>query len=389
MADSFIPYGRQNITPEDIDSVIKVLKSDFLTQGPVVEEFENAICQVVNVKHALSFNSGTSALHIACLALELNEGDYLWTTPITFVASANCGLYCGAKVDFVDINPLTGLMCTNKLKQKLEAAKVSGTLPKIVVPVHLAGTSCDMPKIYELSQEYGFFIIEDASHAIGGFCDNKSVGSCSFSDITIFSFHPVKIITSGEGGMATTNNKDINEKMNCLRTHGIIYDRSLFENTNSGKWCYEQHSLGYNYRMSDISAALGLSQLKRLKEFIKIRTKIIEKYKENISGLPINLLDVPRNVKSAYHLAIIRLDNKREDYHRHIYNSLRSKNIGVQVHYTPVHMQPLYQSKGFSSGDYPIAEDYATNAISLPLYPSLSKEDFERVLNTLSSIFNE
>ncbi len=387
MIDSFIPYGRHEISEDDIDSVVRVLKSDFLTQGPMVEEFEKAISQTVNSKYAVAVNSGTSALHIACISLGLNQGDHLWTTPITFVASANCGLYCGASVDFVDINPQTGLMCIEKLEQKLKEAKISETLPKIVIPVHLAGTSCDMPKIYQLSIKYGFSIIEDASHAIGGCCHNTSVGSCKYSDITIFSLHPVKIITSGEGGIATTNQEGLNARMKSLRLHGIIHDRSLFENSNVGQWFYEQKYLGYNYRMNDILAALGLSQLKKLEKFIKLRTDLIEQYKEYIKDLPIRLLEVPKGVKSSYHLAIIRLDNKKDEFHRHIFDSLRAKNIGVQVHYTPVHLQPYYKKLGFSTGDFPLAEEYSKNSISLPIYPSISKKDFERVLKTLDDLF--
>ncbi len=383
MSNSFIPYSRQSINKDDINSVVEVLKSDFLTQGPIIERFETAITQVVNCKYSVAVNSGTSALHISCIALGLTTGDYLWTSPITFVASANCGLYCGAKVDFVDIDPKTGLMCPEKLREKLESANASGTLPKIVIPVHLAGTSCDMPKIHELSEQYGFKIIEDASHAIGGSCHNYQTGSCNYSDITIFSLHPVKIITSGEGGIASTNTQELAEKMRCLRSHGIIKDSRFFRTSNQGQWCYEQQYLGYNYRMCDILAALGLSQLNRLKIIIKKRKEIINMYKTRLSCLPLSLLEVPDYVESSHHLAIIRLNIKDAEFHRYIFNSLRAQNIGVQVHYTPVHLQPYFRDLGFSNNDFPESEAYSKNAISLPIYPSLSSEEFNRVIEQL------
>tara|TARA_Y100001968_G_C19400570_1_gene740794 strand:- start:850 stop:1914 length:1065 start_codon:yes stop_codon:yes gene_type:complete len=354
----------------------------------MVEKFEAAISKTVNCKYSVAVNSGTSALHLACMALGLKEGDFLWTSPITFVASANCGLYCGAKIDFVDIDPKTGLICSEKLRKKLESAFISGTLPKIVIPVHLAGTSCDMQKIYELSKQYGFKIIEDASHAIGGSCNNYPVGSCKYSDLTVFSLHPVKIITSAEGGIASTNNEELAEKIRCLRSHGIIKDSRLFRTSNQGQWCYEQQQLGYNYRMSDILAALGLSQLSRLKIFIKKRIEIIAKYKESLSELPLDLLEVPNNIKSSYHLAIIRLHNKNEEFHKYIFDNLRAHNIGVQVHYTPVHLQPYYIDLGFSNGDFPQAEDYSKNAISLPIYPYLSNEDFTKIINKLDNLLS-
>ncbi len=383
MSNSFIPYGRQDIDDKDIESVVKVLKSSFLTQGPMVEKFEEEVSNKVNSAYSLAFNSATSALHVACLALGLKAGDNLWTTPITFVASANCGIYCGAKIDFVDIDPKTGLICTKELTKKLELAKTKNKLPKIVIPVHLAGTSCEMEEIYKLSKKYGFAIIEDASHAIGGSYKNSPVGNCDYSDITVFSLHPVKIITSGEGGIATTNNKSLDEKMKYLRSHGITKEKENFHKKNEGQWYYEQQVLGYNYRMSDIHAALGSSQLTRLSLFIQTRKKIIEDYKNDTEKLPITFLEVPKGVESAYHLAIIRLDNRDDIFHRKIFDCLRSNNIGVQLHYTPVHLQPYYRNLGFTQGDFPEAESYSKNAISLPIYPSLSKKDYERVIDQL------
>tara|TARA_B100000073_G_scaffold221745_1_gene184643 strand:- start:1220 stop:2383 length:1164 start_codon:yes stop_codon:yes gene_type:complete len=383
----FIPYGRQYIDNEDIQVVIDVLRSDFLTQGPNISKLEKFFSKEVHSNYSVAFNSATSALHIACLALGLNEDNYLWTTPITFVASANCGLYCGAKVDFVDIDPKTGLMCTNKLKNKLIKAEKEGKLPKIIIPVHLAGTSCDMPKIKELSLKYGFSIIEDASHALGGSCNNFKVGSCRYSDITVFSLHPVKIITSGEGGVATTNDKEIAKKLSLLRSHGIEKKRDLFNNPDVGEWVYEQQELGFNYRMTDILAALGISQLKKLSFFVEKRNSIIEKYKDNFKNLPFSLLEVPKNIYSSYHLAIVRLNNKNKDHHREVFNKLRESNIGVQVHYTPVHLHPFYQKKGFNFGDFPNSEQYASNAISLPIFPAMTDKEFETIISTLEIIF--
>ncbi len=388
MSQAFIPYGRQDIDQNDIESVIRVLRSDFITQGPTVGEFEKSISKMMGVEYSVACNSATSSLHLACLALGLQEGDYLWTTPITFVASANCGLYCNAKVDFVDIDPKTGLMSVKELSKKLEEAKAKRSLPKIVIPVHLAGTSCDMPKIAELSKKYGFSIIEDASHAIGGYCNNYPVGSCKYSDITIFSMHPVKIITSGEGGIATTKEESLAIKIKSLRNHGIIRNKEMFVTEPAGEWSYEQQDLGYNYRMTDILAALGLSQLQKLNAFIEKRTHIIQEYKLNMVNLPVQLLEVPENIKSAYHLAVIRLKNNDKTFHRNVFNKLKGKGIGVQVHYTPVHLQPYYRNLGFSEGDFPISENYSTNAISLPIYPTLKKQDFNRVIGELKEVLS-
>ena len=378
-----IPYGRQRITEEDIEAVVAVLKSQYLTQGPVVPKFEKAIGQKVRSNHVIAVNSATSALHIACKALGLRKGDSLWTSPNTFVASANCGIYCDAKVNFVDIEPETGLMCTKELQIKLEEAKSQSCLPKIVMPVHLSGTSCNMREIRRLSEVYNFRIVEDASHAIGGKYMNKPVGNCEYSDITVFSLHPVKIITSGEGGVATTNSKKLAIRMKDLRSHGITKDRERFIDEDIGPWKYEQQNIGYNYRLSDIHAALGLSQLKRLDEIIKKREILFENYKKLLAGLPVKLLEIPTNVRSALHLAVIRLDKSNEINHRELFEFLRKENIGVQVHYTPVHLQPFYKRLGFREGDFPNAEKYAKSAISIPIYEDLTGDEQKIVVDTL------
>lgn len=368
----FIPYGKQTITKEDKAAVEQVLSSDFLTQGPRVPDFERAVAEKVGAEHAVAVNSATSALHLACLALGLGVGDRLWTTPITFVATANCGLYCGADVDFVDIDATTGLMCATALRKKLEAAERTGTLPKIVVPVHLAGSSCDMKQIGELAKEYGFAVIEDASHAIGGYYRDSPVGCCRFSEITVFSFHPVKIITTGEGGIATTNDTELAQKLSDLRSHGIVKDPSRFEAACSGPWSYEQQSLGFNYRLTDIQAALGLSQLDRLEAIVMERHRLYKRYQELLEGLPARLMRIPAGVKSSLHLAILRLDDTDARHHLRVFCGLRKAGIGVQLHYSPVHLQPYYRRLGFHEGNFPTAEAYAHNAISLPLYPGLT-----------------
>ena len=382
----YIPYGKQTIDHEDIKNVVNVLKSDFLTQGPKIPEFEKQISSFVGSKYSVAVNSATSALHIACKALGLNEGDYLWTSPITFVASANCARYCGAQVDFVDINISNGLICTEKLEEKLELAKKTNMLPKIIVPVHLSGASCEMKKIYELSIKYNFKIIEDASHAIGGTYENERVGICRYSDITIFSFHPVKIITTGEGGIAVTNNLNLFEKMQLLRSHGISKDPKCFVNNSQGSWYYEQKCLGYNYRITDIAATLGISQLKKINQFIDKRKDIYEYYKKNITLPQLRFLDIGNNVKSSHHLTIVRLINKDNDFHKYIFEELRKRKIGVQLHYIPVHLQPYYQSLGFKSGDFPISEKYASSAFSLPNYPNLKKEEISYICKQITEI---
>ena len=392
MTDShlpFLPYGRQSITQEDIKSVVDVLQSDLLTQGPCVPAFERAISNKCCAEYGVAVNSATSALHIACLALGLSSGDHLWTTPITFVASANCGRYCGADVDFVDVNPLTGLISITALQEKLKVAKQNNKLPKILVPVHLAGSSCDMKSIADLAEQYGFSVIEDASHAIGGQYKNHPVGSCEYSDICIFSFHPVKIITTGEGGLATTNNPDLAQRMTDLRSHGIVRERSRFERVSSGPWMYEQQKLGFNYRMTDIQAALGISQLGRLDAIVFERNRQFAYYKKLLVGLPVKLLHIPHEVHSSLHLAVVRLQNFTVEQHRLIFEGLRALEIGVQLHYSPVHLQPYYRALGFTDGQYPEAEAYATSAMSLPIFPGLSVADQDRVVSSLAVLLNQ
>ena len=382
----FIPYGRHQLTDDDLRSVENVLRSPFLTQGPVVPEFELSICERVGSNHAVAVNSATSALHIACLALGLQHGDTLWTTPITFVASANCARFCGADVDFVDINPTTGLICIDSLESKLLLAERSNKLPKIVVPVHLAGSSCDMEAIALLAKRYGFSVIEDASHAIGGSYKNKPIGSCSYSSITVFSFHPVKIITSGEGGIATTNDSYLAQRMVDLRSHGIVRDQNRFQLASQGTCVYEQHDLGFNYRLTDIQAALGLSQLSRLDTIVKERNRLLRVYHDLLSHLPLYLLHIPSDVYSSVHLAIVRLINCDPKRHQHIFSDMRSAGIGVQLHYAPVHLQPYYRNLGFSDGQFPEAEKYAQSAISLPLFPQLKHHEQKYVVSVLERL---
>ena len=383
----FLPYGRQNISTDDIDEVNRVLKSDFLTQGPKVPLFEEEISKKVNSKYAVASNSATSSLHLACLALGLGKKDYLWTTPITFVASANCALYCGAQVDFVDINQETALIDINKLEIKLQYAQKISKLPKILVPVHFAGSSCDMKSIYELSKKYGFYIVEDASHAIGGRYLNDPVGSCKYSNITVFSFHPVKIITTGEGGIATTNNYDLAIKMSELRSHGITKDKTKFiEQFPNVNWRYEQQQLGFNYRLTDIAASLGLSQLKNLDSFVNERNLLFKTYQNNLNSQGIKMLKIPKDVKSALHLAVIRFE--KVDFQLKFYNYLKKNYIGTQVHYMPVHLQPYYKNSfGFKEGDFPESEFFSKTCLSLPLYPGLSHNDQQKIIDTILDFF--
>ena len=379
-----IPYGRQDISHQDIDAVVDVLKSDFLTQGPKVPLFEKTVSKKVGVEHAVAVNSATSALHVACLALGLGKGDWLWTSPNTFVASANCGLYCGAKVDFVDIDPITYNLCPKALEEKLIQAKQQDRLPKIVVPVHLCGQPCDMKSIHRLSKKYGFKIIEDASHAIGGKYLSSPIGSCRYSDITVFSFHPVKIITTAEGGLATTNQSDLAKKMDLFRTHGITRDTSLMTHTLEGPWYYEQIELGYNYRMTDLQAALGISQMTRLDEYIEKRNALAERYKRELDGLNLKCQFVPKNIRSAYHLFVIRLQqNSTTDTRHKVFLDLRKNGINVNVHYIPIHLQPYYKSMGFKYGDFPQSESYYEQAITLPLYPGLDHAQQDHIVNSL------
>ena len=381
-----IPYGRQTISEADIAAVVEVLRSPFLTQGPAVPAFEKAVAAKVGARYGVAVNSATSALHIACLALGLGRGDRLWTSPITFVASSNCGRYCGAVVDFVDIEPNTGLMSVLALEAKLERAEREGTLPKVVVPVHLTGSSCDMAAIGSLAQRYGFAVLEDASHAIGGRYQGQPVGNCRYSSITVFSFHPVKIITSGEGGLATTNDPMLAERMSELRSHGIVRELERFERPAAGPWVYEQQQLGFNYRMTDIQAALGLSQLQRLDEIVTERNCQLQRYRELLSKLPVALLDVPDDVLSSVHLAVIRLQQATADQHRQLFEGLRSAGIGVQLHYSPVHLQPYYRALGFAEGQFPKAEAYAKIAISLPIFPGLGDDEQNKVSSILCEL---
>ena len=383
---SFLPYGRQTISEADIAAVEAVLRSPFLTQGPAIPAFEQAVAAKVDARYGIAVNSATSALHIACLALGLGPGDCLWTSPITFVASANCGRYCGAEVDFVDIDPATGLMSLAALEQKLQQAEREGTLPKVVVPVHLTGSSCNMAAIGSLAQRYGFAVLEDASHAIGGRYQGEPVGNCRHSAIAVFSFHPVKIITTGEGGLATTNDPQLAQRMAELRSHGLVREAESFEQPPAGPWVYEQQRLGFNYRITDIQAALGLSQLQRLDEIVSERNRQLQNYLELLADLPVKLLEVPEDVLSSVHLAVIRLVQATAEQHRRVFEGLRAAGIGVQLHYSPVHLQPYYRRLGFREGDFREAEAYGTNAISLPLFPGLLIEDQQRVVRTLASL---
>jgi UDP-4-amino-4,6-dideoxy-N-acetyl-beta-L-altrosamine transaminase len=384
-----IPYGRQDITQADIDAVVEVLKSDFLTQGPMVPRFEQRVAQHVGVSHALAVNSATSALHIACLALGLGPGDRLWTTPITFVASANCGLYCGAQVDFVDIDPRTYNLCPLALAHKLEQAEREGRLPKVVVPVHLCGQPCDMQAIHALARRYGFKVIEDASHAIGGKYRGEFIGNCRYSDITVFSFHPVKIITTAEGGMALTNDAELASKMALLRSHGITRDPALMTHEADGPWYYQQVDLGFNYRMTELQAALGVSQMERLDQYVARRHQLARRYDQLLARLPVITPWQHPDSYSGLHLYVIRLQlDKIGKTHRQVFESLREQGIGVNLHYIPVHTQPYYQRMGFKVGDFPLAESYYSEAISLPMFQTMSEEQQDTVIAALREALN-
>jgi UDP-4-amino-4,6-dideoxy-N-acetyl-beta-L-altrosamine transaminase len=382
-----IRYGQQDISMADIDAVVDVLRSVNLTQGPNISAFEESVKQATGAQHAIAVNSATSALHIACLALELGPGDWLWTTPNTFVASANCGLYCGAQVDFVDIDPRTYNLCPKKLEDKLLQAKMEGRLPKIVVPVHFAGQPCDMEAIHALSQKYGFRIIEDASHAIGGRYQNASVGNGRYSDITVFSFHPVKIITTGEGGMALTNDIDLATRLGLFRSHGITRDSGLMTQDVDGPWYYQQVELGFNYRMTDLQAALGVSQMTRLENYVSRRHEIAARYDKILAELPLTLPWQHPDCYSAYHLYVIRLQLEElgKVTHRQVFETMRENDIMVNLHYIPVHTQPYYQRMGFNLGDFPEAERYYREAISIPMHPSLTDDEQDFVILTLKA----
>lgn len=382
-----IPYGKQDINQQDIDSVVDVLKSDFLTQGPQVPAFEQALIEHTGASYALAVNSATSALHIACLALGLGEGDWLWTSPITFVASANCGLYCGAKVDFVDIDPSTYNMCPRRLEEKLIKAKAEGKLPKVVVPVHLCGQPCDMAAIAKLAKVYNFKVIEDASHAIGGKYQGLPIGNCEYSDITVFSFHPVKIVTTAEGGAVMTNQKALSDKMTLLRSHGITRDPEQMEGESHGGWYYQQIDLGFNYRMTELQAALGVSQMQRLDDFVAARHHLANRYNRLLQSLPVVLPYQLENTYSGLHLYVLRLRlDKLSLTHKEVFDALRDKGIGVNLHYIPVHTQPYYEKMGFREGDFPESERYYREAISLPMFHTMSTDQQDEVVRVLSEV---
>ena len=379
-----IPYGRQDITQSDIDAVVGVLQSDFLTQGPMVPRFEQSVAQHVGATHALAVNSATSALHIACLALGLGPGDRLWTTPITFVASANCALYCGADVDFVDIDPRTYNLCPQALALKLEQAEREGTLPKVVVPVHLCGQPCDMQAIHALSQRYGFKIIEDASHAIGGKYQGEFIGNSRYSDITVFSFHPVKIITTAEGGMALTNDEALANKMALLRSHGITRDPAQMTREADGPWYYQQIDLGFNYRMTELQAALGVTQMERLDQYVARRHQLARRYDDLLTGLPVTAPWQHADSYSGLHLYVIRLQlDKIQKTHRQVFEALRELGIGVNLHYIPVHTQPYYERMGFKPDDFPQSQTYYQEAISIPMFQTMTDEQQDEVIAAL------
>lgn len=384
-----IPYGRQDISEADIGAVLEVLKSDFLTQGPIGPLFEQTVCTQVGAKHAVAVSNATAALHIACLALELGEGDWLWTSPITFVASANCALYCGAKVDFVDIDPATYNMSVEKLAEKLALAEKEGRLPKVVVPVHFSGQSCDMVGIHKLSRQYGFKVIEDASHAIGASYQGQPVGNCRYSDITVFSFHPVKIITTGEGGMVLTNDAILANRMQRFRSHGITNEsRNMRARPSDEIWNYQQICLGYNYRMTDIQAALGVSQMKRLPELVQTRHRIAERYDNELAGLPLQLPWQHPDGYSSYHLYVIQVDQSASGTtQRQVYDVLQAAGINVNLHYIPVYRQPYYEAMGFRAGYCPASERYHKQTLSIPMYPTLTGIEQDKVIRVLTEAF--
>ena len=384
-----IPYGRQSIDQADIDTVVSVLKSDWLTQGPAVEQFEAALAEKINAAYVVAVSNGTAALHIAAMAAGLGSKKRLWTSPNTFVASANCGLYCGADVDFVDIDIQDGNMSVSALEAKLEVAERSGKLPDVVVPVHFGGQSCDMDRIGALRRKYGFKVIEDAAHAIGGHDQlGRQVGACSESEMSAFSFHPVKIVTTAEGGAVSTNDPQLAQKLRLARSHGITRDADLIDDELEGPWAYRQIDLGYNYRLTDIQAALGSSQLSRIEDFVARRNALARRYNSLLQEMPVRPLSVNENALSAYHLYVVRIDEVDAGLtRRDVFEALANRGIRCQVHYIPVHLQPVYRRFGFQPGDFPAAEDYYREALTLPLFPSMTDADQDRVVAALADIF--
>ena len=384
-----IPYGRQQIDDDDCQAVVAALRSDFLTQGPAVERFERAFAQRVQVGHALAVNSATSALHLACLALGVGPGDRVWTSPNSFVASAICARYCGASVDFVDIDRASLNLCPQALAAKLEQAERSGTLPKVVIPVHFGGEPCDMAAIAALAARYGFAVIEDASHAVGGQYRGEPIGNCRYSAISVFSFHPVKIITTAEGGVATINDAQLAQKMLQLRSHGITRDPALLQQSDEGPWYYEQQQLGFNYRLTDLQAALGLSQLAKLDTFIERRQQLRQGYQQLLAGLPLQLQQQDAANLSANHLLVIRLGDDACLTRRQLFEALRAADIGVNVHYIPIYWQPDFAALGFARGHCPNAEWYYQGAISLPLYPGLAAQQQHAICQQLAALLSD
>jgi len=384
-----IPYGRQHIDEDDINAVVETLKSDWLTQGPAVPQFEQALADYCHVQFGVAVNSATSALHIACLSLGVGAGDRVWTSPNSFVASANCALYCGAEVDFVDIDITSGNLCAAALADKLERAARTNTLPKVVIPVHFAGQSCDMEAIAKLAQKYGFKVIEDASHAVGASYQDSRVGCCQFSDICIFSFHPVNIITTLEGGMAMTNNAELASTMRLLRSHGVTNHPDSMKKSSDGPWYYEQIALGYNYRMNDVEAALGASQVNKLSEYVTQRNRVAAHYDQRLSGEDnIAPLVVSPSCVSSFHLYVVRINAITPEQQSWLVSSLREAGIFAHLHYIPIHTQPFYQEKGFNWGDFPAAENYYRQAVTLPVFPDLTPSQVDFIADTLLSLVN-